>query len=74
MRPSREMNGRSSVSQSEVTTPGILPDEGEVVCDEAESCCLCSYGSRHYRNMAPDSPYFFLVLIIGRKKKTKYMH
>lgn len=46
-----EMRRRNSLSQMEGSTPGLLPYEGKVLCDEAESCCLCSSDRLYYRNL-----------------------
>lgn len=73
-RPSEEMKGRNSWSQMEGSAPGLLPYEGEVLRDEAESCCLCSSDSLCNRNMAgeenintaPECPRPRWFIIVGR--------
>lgn len=55
----------------EGSTPGLLPYEGKVLCDEAESCCLRNSNSLHNRDLAgveiisiaPDYPQTLMGLI-----------
>lgn len=47
-----DMNRGISLSQMEGSTPGLLPYEGKVLCDEAESYCptACTSGTRLEKN------------------------
>lgn len=74
-RPSEEMNRRNSLSRWRGSTPGLLPYESKVLCDEAESCCLCgsdtlqNLAGAEIINTAPDAPHFLIGLMVPRDYK-----